>query len=767
MQGRPEIPHPALNGQPTVLQAIAEGGNCGGAYQYRWDINGDADYDDANEQMRNANSNGYFAALGLDVTLPAAQGDRLFYPKVQVTCAGETLSATMPVKVTVDRLCPGYPANENCAEGQSLGITRTVYANRAVDRALWWMFVRFSHRGDDGQGHAVHTCIYPGSPTVYAHGHALNAFLRRSHGHGEGRDGDVYYRHVTQCGLNALLSTYSMRGGLFFDDFNNEGRNGEAIQYTNGVLGGFGHWPSYGATAWIEPIANFGNPNYVAPAGPGNVFGRTLRSIGQDLADGIVQCRTSDGGWYYDCRNNTITHSDGSTNGWAPESLRLLQRKFGTETYQWAKNDQRNWLRAHCGNGSCTYDGGGPKLSGNALVGYGWTEDETYNPNDAQVQAHVNSLQNMTPGVARWGLYYIYAMTKGLRSFDPEIKILPNGRDWSAMMNQFLLPQQAGDGSWNWVGDWPWGGSIDQLARTAMSTQIIQTWLETQAWARATPQQAGPGIDITFDHSWSHVLDPTVSIVRYRWNVIDRPGDNGIVWDFETADLNEQFTFQYNDDLGWGEVITKNVMLEVTDSEGRTVLDDANVHIELSLRNHVPVIVGHPDGADAVYGGYIGQPIVLDGRNTYDVDSQHEVFPGDANRPRGVPDRITSLHFDLNLDGDYDDAGEDGALGTVTFIPRPGMVIGDRIAVPVRACDDGQWNGECYDGVTRADCSECAFGAAYVLVVENVDPPQIAAGGPYTADRGQRIQLDLSGTRDPEGVLGMVFSYELIAGEGT
>ena len=123
------------------------------------------------------------------------------------------------------------------------------------------------------------------------------------------------------------------------------------------------------------------------------------------------------------------------------------------------------------------------------------------------------------------------------------------------------------------------------------------------------------------------------------------------------------------------------MQLEVTDSHGRTVTDDANVEIELSLRNHVPVIVGHPDGGDAVYGGYIGTPIILDGRTTYDVDTEHVVFPGDANRPRGVADRITSIHFDLNLDGDYDDAGEDGTLGPVTFVPRPGQALGDRIAV--------------------------------------------------------------------------------------
>ncbi len=777
VQGRSEIPHPALNGRPTMLQAIAEGGDCGGAYQYRWDINGDQDYDDANEQLRNANSNGWFAALGLDVQLPDAQGDRLFFPKVEVRCGAETVSATMPVKVTVDRLCPNYPNDENCAGDQSLGVTRTVHANRAVDRGLWYMFTRFSHRGDDSHGNNVHVCTYPGTPNMYGHGHAINAFLRRGHGHGPGRDSDVYYRHVTQCGLHALISTYAMSGGApRFDDTAEEGVHDRYITYTNGVLGGQSYFPSYASTAWVEPLASFGEPDYVSPVGQAAIRGRTLRSLGQDLADGLIQCSRSDGGWHYGCDNGNWTTTDASTNGWAPESLRLLERKMGLETYQDAKNQQRVWLGNHCPNGDCSYHHGGYKLSGNALVGYGWVDDQVYSGAGNHL-AHVRALESIRPGQGFWGLYYIYAMTKGLRSFVPEITYLPNGTDWSAMNNQFLLPHQQANGSWNWVGHWDWAGNINQDSRTALTVQIIQTWLETQAWARATPLAAGPGIDITFDHAWSHVLDPSVHIVRYRWNVIDRPEDdvNGdgrvdhdeIVWEHETDDLNDPLVFQYDDDLDWGEVVTRNVVLEVTDSEGRTVTDDANVEIELSLRNHVPVIVGHPDGGDAVYGGYLGTPILLDGRSTYDVDTEHAVFPGDANRPEGVPDRITSLHFDLNLDGDFDDAGEDGALGPVTFVPRPGQAAGDRIAVPIRACDDGQWNGECYDGVTRADCSECAFGTASVIVVENLEPPAIDPGGPYSAQPGEETPLDLTGTRDPEGVLGMTYRYELIEGDGT
>ena len=798
VQGNDEIPHPALNGRPTLLQAIAEGGQCNGAYVYRWDINGDGDYADPNEQNRQASAGGiynnYFAPLGIDITFPDAQGDTLRFPKVEVTCGEETASAVMPVLTRVQRICPGYPANNNCEGDQNLQLTRRWHADRAVDRALWWMFVRFNHNRNDGHGHDVHTCNFSAAtPQLYGHGHALNAFLRRGHGHGEGRASDVYYRHVTQCGVHATLTTFNMVDGMFFDDINDAGINNKRVQYQNGQLGGFGHWSSYGASAWVEPVASFGDPDYVSPVGSANVVGRTLRSIGQDLADGLIHCMRGDGGWFYSCGGGGGSTNDGSTNGWAPESLRLLERKFGTETYQWAKDRQRNWLNAHCNNGTCNYHHGDARLSGNALVGYGWTEDQVFSGAGNQL-AHLNSVQaNNHVGL---GLYYMYASTKGLRSFVPEISRLPNGRDWAAEFTDFLLQQQAGDGSWNWVGGWPWAGSVNQGSRTGMTTQIIQSWLEVSAYARATPELSGPGIDITFDHSWSYVLDPGVTMDVFRWNVIDYPDgldlngdedfddagehppedvdDSGtveldeIVWDYETDDPNAPFVYAYDVDLGWDDIENFTVTLEVEDSAGRVVHDQDSVRIELSLRNHKPVIIPHPDGLGARYRGYIGADVLLDGRASYDPDTDVDVFPGDDERDEGTQDRVTSIHFDLNLDGDFDDEGEDGTDGTVLMNLREGQGEGDVLAVPMRVCDDGQWNGKCYDGIQRADCSECSFGSAPIQLVRNVDPPVIHLGdNPYASEGHDPVQLDLSGSSDPEGVLGLRYLYELIEGRGT
>ena len=96
VQGR-DIPFEVTNGQETQLRAIAEHGNCGNAYRYRWDKNGDGDYDDGGEGWVNVNGNGFFAALHATHTFPNVEGNTQRFPKVQVECGNERVTATMPV----------------------------------------------------------------------------------------------------------------------------------------------------------------------------------------------------------------------------------------------------------------------------------------------------------------------------------------------------------------------------------------------------------------------------------------------------------------------------------------------------------------------------------------------------------------------------------------------------------------------------------------------------------------------------------------------
>ncbi|MGC6415720.1 MAG: hypothetical protein ACON3Z_01240, partial [Bradymonadia bacterium] len=650
VQGRPEIPHPALNNRATILMAIAEGGGCGGNYQYRWDINGDGDFDDGNEGWRGTNSGGHrsgrWAPLGLEITFPAQPGDRTFYPKVEVDCAGERASTVVPYLVRVDRMCPNYPNDFHggcrAEKDENIKLTRQYYYDRIVDRMMWWMFNHTNHYSDDGRRGGIHACTYFGG-MMYNTGHYLNVYLRRSHGYGPGRDVDAYYRHAVYCGLNALVGTYTMSGGSWFNDDGADGWDGWRMSYTNARLGGHWGWGSYGSTAWVEPVVNYGNASYRVPGGEGNVRGRTLRDLGGDLRDGVLYCMAGSGQWYYSCRADG--HPDASTNGWAPESMRILGRKFGMNTYGWARDRQRNWLNGNCSSGSnndhnlfgCRYHVHGPggvgKLAGNALVGYGWTQLQDFNNNtgDARWRMREHWIAASRLDNVWHGLYFLYATTKGMRSFVPELAEMEGGRDWATEFAHYLVTHLVGDNYSNWCAGGPWGchwccrGSFNYYAGTALTAQMIQTWLEAQAMARANPQSTGPGIPVTFDHSWSHILDPLVTLTRFRWNVIDhgnegRNGVGSIVWDFTTADLNETFEYTFDANLGWTDVINKKIILEVTDSNGNTVYDDKSVSITLSLKNHKPVVVSHPAGRDGIYSGYFGQRFMLDASKSYETD---------------------------------------------------------------------------------------------------------------------------------------------------
>ena len=69
-----------------MLQAIAQHGTCTLNYRYRWDLNGDGEYNDPNEEFQQASSTNYdnfFAPLTLKIIFPNADGDQIYYLKIE------------------------------------------------------------------------------------------------------------------------------------------------------------------------------------------------------------------------------------------------------------------------------------------------------------------------------------------------------------------------------------------------------------------------------------------------------------------------------------------------------------------------------------------------------------------------------------------------------------------------------------------------------------------------------------------------------------
>lgn len=781
--GDPEIPHDAVNGRATTFKAIAEGGSCGGTYSYRWDLNGDGDFADPGEAAAQASSDGaragLFAALETRATYPDATNDRLYYARVEVTCGSEIVSATYPVLVRVDGVCSRYLAGADpaawCDPGDNLLLTRRVRGNAAIDDALWYVFSQLTHQATDAEGRDVHTCWIPGGyPGAYTAA-AYLAATRRSHRLGPAAAGDPYFRHLSACALHALvdsLGPIDLDGQTRFEQPVDANGNGIGLRCgPDGGLLACGYGTSYEGGPILETLANFGDPTYRVPTGvEGDVFGRTLAELSQDYADTLAWCLSDFGGgaagWGYQCDDG---HLDNSTNGWPAEALRIVTDKNGVVVPQWLRDMQRAYLVTYCGADGCEYTGRQPQLAGNGLTAWGMVSGQVFDPDDPFMAATLQGVQAQFD--ASLGTTYdMYATTKGMRAFVPELETLPDGRSWNDLYADWHVRNAQADGHFTGSGNM-WDSHPPAFA-TALGVQILESWLNAQPHSRAFPTRVAPGDTVTFDHRWSHVLDPDHSITRYRWNVIDQPEDDldgdgrvdvdEMLFELQTADRDRRFDYVYDDDITWGEVRQHAVTLEVVDDLGRRYQDGDSVEIEVSFINHGPVLVTHPDGPDGAYTTHPGVPILLDATGTFDPDEDNEVFPGDAAldipcggacRPPGEVDRVTLIAWDLDQDGEFE-----AESPQAEYTPPEGLVEGNRVAVPIIACDDGQWNGECYDAGGE-DCSACTTGTATVRVIPNRDPVA-SAGGPYRGSEGETLLLDAGGSADPDG-LPLTWAWDL------
>ena len=210
-------------------------------------MDGDGDFADPEEDWRAASAGGtlggYFAPLDATAIFESRGTSRIVYPRVEVACPGanERSSVVVPYEVPgTDVLCGrDQDGALNCQDGQQAAFSLRHYLDWGIDRALWTLSKQFVHRSDDGRRGGIHACAFtPSSDSVlFGHGQVLNAFLRQGHGYGANRNLDPYYQYVTQCGLNALVGTYAMNTGSWFNDTEALGWDNWRVSYVNGRLG--------------------------------------------------------------------------------------------------------------------------------------------------------------------------------------------------------------------------------------------------------------------------------------------------------------------------------------------------------------------------------------------------------------------------------------------------------------------------------------------------------------------------------------------------
>ncbi len=249
---------------------------------------------------------------------------------------------------------------------------------------------------------------------------------------------------------------------------------------------------------------------------------------------------------------------------------------------------------------------------------------------------------------------------------------------------------------------------------------------EPTALFDASPNPVACSTDVTFDASASDNPHPDHGIVDYKWdfNYDGTTFDN----DAEGVDAVTQYS-QFGD---------YDVALLVTDDAGKTAMSVLTVNV--SLDNRAPV-------ADAG-GPYVfstGQQIVLNAGGSYDLDEDE-----------GCGDSIAAYRWDLDNDGDFDDAEGVQVMLSAGYFP---LDLPQTIGLQV---EDNQ------EGLTGETTTT-------VTIVTNT-PPTADAGGPYTVSEGQPFNLDGTGSTDDTGTLtyewdldysGGVFTTDLTGAQPT
>ncbi len=756
----PEVPHDGVAGEWHYLQATAR--NCDGAIEYRWDFDGNGQYDLDWAAAPNRWN------LGTQYTYQGLEETRLFIARVEGRCGGAdgpTATADFPIRVHVDP-------------------PRGIRVNRSISNALWYGHITLVRDA------VTRTARFGAAAGNWADTALLaQAMMNRGHKQGVDPAVDPYHEDVLWM-LHYVLAHYvtlAAPGEQAGEDPDVNG-NGIVLEIDEGGVHGGANYVGGGC---LEAISSWPDHDYMIPddiGAPQNVAGRRLGDVVQDAAEFYMYSQTDiafeggiAGGWDYDINSPGI---DSSQVGWAAVGLFAARESAGADVPQWITD------RLYLGVRYMDY---GLATGGDPSGGYGYRTrgDGSYRGNPARSGAMLNALGFATGGdradpsvlatvdfIARafdappqdgfggeilGNFYAMFQVSKGMRSFEPQFELIGEGGvDWYARIADYLIANQEANGRWHSAVRWT---NQRDITHSLGLLVLIPTLFEAPptAVAQATPLSVGPGDEVTFYHGGSYVLDPAAPIVTYRWNFIDYPegldlngdgdfddagehapedadGDGAvtgdeIVWEVETDDRDLRPTWSYDVDIAFGEVERIPVTLQVEDDQGRVDDDRESVVIEISFVNHPPVAIGHPDGGDTIYTGAINGTVRLDSSASFDPDT-------DDDPAEGFPrDGLTFIGWDLDGDGVFETERE-----TVDFVVPPTWVLGSTRVIQLRVCDDGRWVGvpdaECEGG----DCSLCRTTDVRIAVVEPRTDISIGGEDAFVLDEGGVLQLDTSGT---------------------
>jgi hypothetical protein len=540
------------------------------------------------------------------------------------------------------------------------GSDLTTQVNVAIDEGLWRL-----HK-DQNRGTLPGDTPYGvwdyGWTSVAATGASTEAF--EIHGSLPSGDPDEDpYVETVQRGLNYLLSE------LYRFDVSQDPTNcphGDPDANANGFgLLSCCH-TMYESGISLMALASSRCPDCVAATGILEVSGRLYSDIVQDMVDGFAYCQTDQGahrgGWRYDCNS---WDADNSVAQWPVIGMESAEVNFGSSGLlvpQFVKDELNLWIDyiQNDVDGDWADGGSGYNDPWNwvniAKTGGLLAEMKFYGDTTAsgRVQDAVDFIDRNWD--TEWehfpanNYYAFYSVMKGFRLLGIEtISPLndPLGLDWYADPTrgyaQYIVDGQQTDGAWN-GGYWSDHPLMSAWAILTLKKTVVQPGPVADAGPDVPSHP--PLIEITFDGTGSYHRDPDRNIIQYIWDFGDgSPPAEG-------ANVTHGFPAVYNPDgsIDWAATMRDyTVTLTVFDDSDPTLSDSDTAVVHITMPPWPPVA-----DANGPYTIFPCWSLTLDGSGSYDANG--ELYP-DPDHP--WHSEIVSWEWDLDNDGDYDDASGD------------------------------------------------------------------------------------------------------------
>ncbi|MBA1443926.1 MAG: PKD domain-containing protein [Gammaproteobacteria bacterium] len=608
----------------------------------------------------------------------------------------------------------------------------TTEANVAIDEGLWYLHQRQTRTTTDGYRSGWWATSTSGGYTASAIAPAIQSF--EINGHFEyGDQSNNPYVETVDRGLKylfALLTKYDIATQTY----------GEPDTNGNGIgLSVNSPQPIYEGGPVMDAIASSRSLLQRTVTGTDDVKRRSYFDVLTDMADqynwGQTDGSSSGGGWRYSWNGGI----DNSAAQWGAIGLQAAQDIFGIPVPLWIKERNDVWLNYSYNGTGFGYNGAGNgrATTPSGMVQLAFDDYEATHYRWATAEDYIGSIWSESDSgsmVYKWSCnvpyigaetcrdyYAMYAFTKAMRLGNPEpvINLAANGYNWfddpDDGIARILIDDQLDTGrfqgnyraSWDMRSAW----AVIMLSRTLFVQPPVADAGRDRVWAVDLP--------LTFDGSNSYHLDPFRSLVRYEW---DFDGDG--VFDSVSSDPTATYTYSSIDYPEASLPQTITATLRVTDNNIPSLKATDTVAITIAIPPHPPVA-----DANGPYTCTAGLPCVLDGSGSFDIDPT---------------DFIARYEWELDVVFPYDFDEASGATPSYVWATPGTYNIG------LRVWDNGVLND--LDGDGELDENERLSDQDFttVTVVANL-APVADANGPYTMNEGDTVNLEGTGSYDPNG----------------